>query len=109
MENGSENQLNKNEKQVNKNKVNKNKVIKKIQVNENQENRKLQERELRLPETVKIGGVLTPGDDSSQEQTVIWVTKQGYMKQTLIRLEDDAGKNLNIQFFPFIDVVALTD
>lgn len=78
-------------------------------LSDSQEKKTLREREIRLPETVKIAGVMMAEEDSSQEQTVIWVTKQGYMKQTLVRLEDDGGKGINIRFFPFLDGVAITE
>lgn len=78
-------------------------------LSDSQDKKVLREREIQLPETVKIAGVMVAGEDSSQEKTVIWVTKQGYMKQTLVRLEDDGGKGINIRFFPFLDGVAITE
>lgn len=78
-------------------------------LSDNQDRKTLREREIQLPETVKIAGVMTAEEDSSQEQTVIWVTKQGYIKETLVRLEDDGGKGINVRFFPFLDGVAITE
>jgi hypothetical protein len=78
-------------------------------LSDSQDKKTTREREIRLPETVKIAGVMMAGQDSSQDQTVIWVTKQGYMKQILVRLEDDGGKSINIRFFPFLDGVAITE
>ncbi len=75
----------------------------------NKENEKRQKQEFRFPETVTLSGVWTGKDDSSQEQTTIWITKQGYMKQTLIQIEDDAGNNLKVQFFPFLDSAVIAN
>ncbi len=99
--------------QGNKTQAKKNQLLKKKAIDsllsDNQDKKNLREREIRLPETVKIAGVMMAGEDSAQEQTVIWVTKQGYMKQTSVRLEDDGGKGINIRFFPFLDGVAITE
>jgi prepilin-type N-terminal cleavage/methylation domain-containing protein len=99
--------------QGNKTQTSKNQPLKKKaidnQLSDSQDKKTLREKEIRMPETVKIDGVMLAGEDSSEEQTVIWVTKQGYMKQTLVRLEDDGGKGITIRFFPFLDGVAITE
>jgi len=96
-----------------KTRIGKNQPLKKKAIDnllsDGQDKNTAREREIRLPEMVKIAGVMMAGEDSSQEQTVIWVTKQGYMKQILVRLEDDGGKSINIRFFPFLDGVAITE
>jgi hypothetical protein len=68
-----------------------------------------QKQELRFPETINIRAVRMDENDSAQEQNTIWITKQGYMQQTLIQIENDSGKNLKIQFFPFIDAAVIAD
>ncbi len=73
------------------------------------EDEKRHNQELRFPENVTLSAVWMGKDDSLQDQTTIWITKQGYMMQTLIQVEDDAGNNLNIQFFPFLDAAVIAD
>jgi prepilin-type N-terminal cleavage/methylation domain-containing protein len=68
-----------------------------------------QKQELRFPETVNIRAVRMDEDDSSKEQSTIWITKQGYMQQILIQIENDSGSNLKIQFFPFLDAAVIAD
>jgi prepilin-type N-terminal cleavage/methylation domain-containing protein len=62
------------------------------------------EGELLFPESVKISGIVVEKDAiASQDQTVIWISKQGYMNDTLLRIEDADGNHLNVQFYPFLD------
>ena len=81
----------------------------KIDKKDNMVDEKRHKQELRFPESVILSRVWTGKDDSSQDQTTIWITKQGYMKQTLIQIEDDAGNNLKVQFFPFLDSAVIAD
>ncbi len=70
----------------------------------------VQKRTLALPESVKISGIWMGGDDdSSQGERVIWVSKQGYLQDTIIRVEDDDGNHLNVQFYPFLDAALVSD
>ncbi len=48
-------------------------------------------------------------EELSEDKTVIWITKQGYLNQTTIEIEDDSGKNLKIQFYPFLDSAEVSD
>lgn len=73
------------------------------------EDKNLRKQELRFPETVNIRAVWMGEDDSAKEEKTIWITKQGYMQQTLIQIEDDSGSNLKIQFFPFLDAAVIAD
>jgi prepilin-type N-terminal cleavage/methylation domain-containing protein len=69
-----------------------------------------EKRNLEFPESVKIAGVWLGGDDdSSQGDNVLWVSKQGYMQDTIIRVEDDDGNHLNVQFYPFLDPALVSD
>jgi prepilin-type N-terminal cleavage/methylation domain-containing protein len=66
--------------------------------------------ELTFPESVKISGILLEKDESSvQEQIVIWVSKQGYMIDLLLQIEDEDGKHLNVQFHPFLEPALVSD
>jgi prepilin-type N-terminal cleavage/methylation domain-containing protein len=68
------------------------------------------EGELLFPESVKISGMVVEKDAiASQDQTVIWISKQGYMNETLVRLEDADGNHLNVQFHPFLDPELVSD
>ena len=73
------------------------------------EDEKRHKRQLRFPESVTLSAVSMGKDNSLQDQTTIWITKQGYMMQTLIQIKDDAGNNLKVQFFPFLDSVVIAD
>ena len=66
-------------------------------------------QELVLPETVEISGMWIGGVESSEDRKVIWISKQGYIQRTRIRIEDKDGKHLNIQFFPFLDSVTVAE
>lgn len=74
------------------------------------ENDPLQGGELSLPESVKISGLVVEKDSgSSAGQTIVWVSMQGYMSETLLRLEDDNGNHLNLQFSPFLGPALVSD
>lgn len=74
---------------------------------EKRENRRGQE--LVLPETVNISGMWIGDVESSEDQKVIWISKQGYIQRTRIRIEDEDGKHLTLQFFPFLDSVTVVE
>ncbi|KJR99134.1 MAG: hypothetical protein VR65_17000 [Desulfobulbaceae bacterium BRH_c16a] len=77
---------------------------------EEEETETRRENELRLPETVSISGIWIGEDGSSQDnQTVIWISKQGYMQRARVGIEDEDGNQLIVQFFPFLDSVTVTD
>ena len=66
--------------------------------------------QLLLPESVKIAGLWMAGEEFSNEDTsVVWISKQGYLEETVIRIEGQAGKHLNIQFHPFLDPKLVAD
>lgn len=76
---------------------------------ETEESKDRREKELRLPETVSITGVWLAEEKQAQEQTALWISKQGYMERTRIGLEDDAGNRLVVQFFPFLDAATVDE
>lgn len=76
---------------------------------DNMEDGKRHKKELRFPESVTLSAVWMGKDDSLQDQTTLWITKQGYMMQTIIQIEDEAGNNLKVQFFPFLDSAVIVD
>lgn len=67
------------------------------------------EKQLRLPETVRITGVWLAEDKQAQDQTALWISKQGYMERTRVGLEDDEGNRLVVQFFPFLDAATVAE
>ncbi|MGW8195239.1 MAG: pilus assembly FimT family protein, partial [Desulforhopalus sp.] len=51
--------------------------------------------ELQLPDAVKISGLLIGGGQTlQQDNSVIWISKHGFIQQTAIRLENDDGDTL---------------
>lgn len=71
---------------------------------------KIQNGELLFPAAVRITGVWMSGEEElSEDKTVIWITKQGYLNHTTIEIEDDSGKNLKVQFYPFLDSAEVSD
>ena len=74
------------------------------------ESEKNKRAELLFPETVKISGVWMSGDDElAGDKSVVWISKQGYMNHTIIRIEDDDGNELSVQFYPFLDTAEVSD
>jgi prepilin-type N-terminal cleavage/methylation domain-containing protein len=68
------------------------------------------EAEVKFPESVRISGIAAGSDiASSQDQAVIWISKQGYMEDTVIRIEDKQGNHLNVQFYAFLDPALVSD
>ncbi len=66
-------------------------------------------QEYKLPESVNIQGVWLGESDSPQQQTVILITKQGFMQQTLLHLNDDENNEIKVQFYPFLDSTSIKD
>jgi prepilin-type N-terminal cleavage/methylation domain-containing protein len=62
-----------------------------------------------LPETVNISGVWLGDAEASDEQSGIYISKQGYVQQTRIRIEDEDGEHLFVIFYPFLDSVTVTE
>jgi len=79
----------------------------KSETKETEELKDRREKQLRLPETVSITGVWVGEDKQAQEQTALWISKQGYMERTRIGLEDDEGNRLVVQFYPFLDAATI--
>lgn len=75
-----------------------------------QESANGQDGELVLPESVRITGAWAENDvDLSLGHLVIWISKQGYLIESIIRIEDDDGNHLNVQFYPFLDPAIVSD
>lgn len=68
-----------------------------------------QAKQLRLPETVKITGVWMAEDKQAEEQTALWISRQGYMERTRIGLEDEDGNRIMVQFYPFLEAAEIVD
>jgi len=65
---------------------------------------------LTLPESVRISKLLVRiGDNSEQDQTIIWINKQGYMSNTIIQIEDNDGNHLNVEFYTFLEPALVSD
>lgn len=65
---------------------------------------------LHLPREVRIQEIVTAGHDvSADKQVAVWVTRQGFMHQTSIRLADAQGNSILLQFFPLVDTVQVSD
>jgi prepilin-type N-terminal cleavage/methylation domain-containing protein len=63
-----------------------------------------------FPESVRISAVLLENDeDLAQDRMIVWVSKQGYMVNTLLRIEDQDGNHMNVQFYPFLDPALVAD
>ncbi|EKD37310.1 MAG: hypothetical protein ACD_75C01178G0002 [uncultured bacterium] len=81
----------------------------KSETKETQELKTPREKQLRLPETVSITGIWVAEDRRTQDQTELWISKQGYMERTRIGLEDDQGNRLVVQFYPFLDAATVDE
>lgn len=65
---------------------------------------------VQLPKNIIISKVWIGGDGSAiEDDTVVWISKQGYLNHTMIQLEDGKGEKLTIEFQPFLDTVLLSD
>ncbi len=63
---------------------------------------------LTLSETVRIEDLLTlPEKKSDSSEVILWVSEQGYTKQTVIQLSNDDGEYLSIELAPFVTEIKL--
>ena len=61
-----------------------------------------QEPGTRLPEGVEIQEIRTHSQGSVNQGTVtLWISKQGYMDQTVVYLQEGNDKNVSLFFSPF--------
>jgi hypothetical protein len=66
--------------------------------------------DLQFPESVRITGILVESNESSSvDESVVWISKQGYMTDLILRFEDEDGNHLNVQFYPFLDPALVSD
>lgn len=78
--------------------------------NEDRESDTQNQGELQFPESVRISRILVESDEnSSVEETTVWISKQGYMTNLILQLEDEDGNHLNVQFYPFLDPALVSD
>ena len=78
------------------------------QDNKDQENEQI--NQLRLPESVKITRFWMAGEDQlTEENWVVWISKRGFLDDTVIRIEDEKGNHLNVQFHPFLNPALVSD
>jgi len=64
----------------------------------------------RFPEHIRITEIVTSARDvSATDEVAVWITRRGFMHETSIRFEDDAGSSLTLKFFPFVAAVQLID
>ncbi|MDK9708456.1 MAG: prepilin-type N-terminal cleavage/methylation domain-containing protein [Desulforhopalus sp.] len=74
------------------------------------EDNRAQATNLQLPHGVRIEEIVTAGHDlSAEKQVAVWITRQGFMHHTTIRLADTQGNALHLQFFPLVDAVQVSD
>ncbi len=66
-------------------------------------------KQLRLPDTVSITGVWVGESKRAEDQTALWISRQGYIERTRVGLEDENGNRLVVHFFPFLDAATVTD
>lgn len=63
-----------------------------------------------LPEDVRIAGLWVAGEQKSTlEETVIWVSPDGYLAKTIISFEDEDGRTLAVEFQTFLEDAILHD
>ncbi len=56
----------------------------------------------RLPESVRLSDVQPHSQDKEERgTTTLWISKQGYMDQTVVHLRDQGGEVLSLFFSPF--------
>ncbi len=80
-----------------------------VQKVENEENESLPDK-WDLSENVRITGLWVAGDKKSTlEKTVIWVSPDGYLENTVISFEDDDGRSLAVEFQTFLEEAILHD
>jgi prepilin-type N-terminal cleavage/methylation domain-containing protein len=69
-----------------------------------------EQKQLQLPEGVAIAEIrLDLEETPSADPVSLWITRQGYMQETRILIKDDEGKEVALQFLPFIDAVKVSD
>lgn len=66
--------------------------------------------ELQLPATISLSKLwLESSGIVSEDKTLFWISKKGYMEQAAIQLSDELGNTLSIQLNPFTDPIAVTE
>jgi hypothetical protein len=66
--------------------------------------------ELHLTEPVRILDVWTKSEGRQDtDRQILWVSKQGYIDETMIHLGNDKDEVLSMLFSPFLGKVQITD
>ena len=68
------------------------------------------EGELSFPDTIAVSEVTTEiQNNANLDQVLIWVSDKGYVDRTRLRLVDESGETLYLDFYPFITEVGISD
>lgn len=68
------------------------------------------ERVVELPPAVRIAGLRLGEEDLlGLAQVEVWISGRGYLEELQIRLEDDDGQSITLDFSPFHEVVTVSD
>jgi len=67
-------------------------------------------QKLIFPPEIQLSEIWTKSEGIySEDQNRIWVNRKGYMDQTVLHLEDDAGNVISLHFSPFVESVGIYD
>ncbi len=65
---------------------------------------------LLLPEPARFLDVWTTSEGKKErDQTTLWISKQGYMDQTMVHLGNDGDEVMSLLFSPFLGPVRISD
>ncbi len=66
--------------------------------------------EVNIPDEVRISEIWTRSEgEYSDDQNRIWISRKGYMDQTVLHLRDDHDNVISLHFSPFLGSVAIYD
>jgi prepilin-type N-terminal cleavage/methylation domain-containing protein len=81
-----------------------------LEKTETDEEPKKSERVVELPPAVRIVGLQLGEEDLLElAEAEVWVSGRGYLEELQIRLEDDAGQSITLDFSPFHEAVTVSD
>ena len=67
-------------------------------------------QELNIPDDIRISEIWTRSEgEYSDDQSRIWVSRKGYMDQTVLHLRDEDDNVLSLHFSPFLGSVTIYD
>ena len=77
---------------------------------ETDEEPKTSERVVELPPAVRLTGLQLGEEDLLElAQAEVWISGRGYLEELQVRLEDDDGQSITLEFFPFHEAVTVSD